>query len=80
MCIHTDENVLQLALCGGVDVCGGNLCSVLCVVSDVCVYLLCVCPSVLALVLLERMQVIVVPQLLEAQCRFRKGQSTVDQI
>ena len=34
----------------------------------------------LALVLLERMQVIEEPQLLEVQCGFRKGQSTVDQI
>ena len=36
--------------------------------------------KVLALVLLERMQVIVEPQLLEAQCGFRKGRSTVYQI
>ena len=34
----------------------------------------------LALVLLERIQVIVEPQLLEARCRFRKGWGTVDQI
>ena len=34
----------------------------------------------LALVLLERMQEIVEPPLLEAQCRFRKGRGTVDQI
>ena len=32
------------------------------------------------LVLLERMQEIVEPQLLEAQCGFRIGQGTVDQI
>ena len=36
--------------------------------------------KVLALVLLERMQVIVEPQLLEAQCGFIKVWSTVDQI
>ena len=42
--------------------------------------LLSVPGKVLALVLLERMQVIVEPQLLEAQCGFRKGRSTVDQI
>ena len=34
----------------------------------------------LALVLLERMQEIVEPQLLEAQCGFRKGRDAVDQI
>ena len=42
--------------------------------------LLSVPGKVLALVLLERMQVIVEPQLLEAQCGFKKGRSTVDQI
>ena len=42
--------------------------------------LLSVPGKVLALVLLERMQVIVEPQLLEAQCGFRKGRSTMDQI
>ena len=36
--------------------------------------------KVLALILLERMQVIVEPQLMEAQCGFRKGRSTADQI
>ena len=42
--------------------------------------LLSVPGKVLSLVLLERMQEIVEPQLLEAQCRFRKGRGTVDQI
>ena len=51
-----------------------------CVCVCVCVSLLSVPGKVLALVLLERMQVIVEPQLLEAQCGFRKGLSTVDQI
>ena len=34
----------------------------------------------LALVLLERMQELVEPQLMEEQCGFRKGQGTIDQI
>ena len=34
----------------------------------------------LALILLERLQTIIEPQLLEAQCGFPKGRGTVDQI
>ena len=34
----------------------------------------------LTLVLLERLQVVIEPQLLEAQCGFCKGHGTVDQI
>ena len=36
--------------------------------------------KVLVLILLERLQTIIEPQLLEAQCGFRKGHGTVDQI
>ena len=36
--------------------------------------------KVLTLVLLERLQVVIEPQLSEAQCGFRKGRGTVDQI
>ena len=36
--------------------------------------------KVLALILLERLQTIIEPQLLEAQCGFRKGRRIVDQI
>ena len=36
--------------------------------------------KVLALILLERLQAIIDPQLMEAQCGFRKGRGTVDQI
>ena len=32
------------------------------------------------MILLERLQTIIEPQLFEAQCGFRKGRSTVDQI
>ena len=44
------------------------------------VALLSVPGKVLALILLERLQAIIEPQLLEAQCGFRKGCSTVDQM
>ena len=44
------------------------------------VALLNVPSKVLALILLERLQAIIEPQLLEAQCGFRKGHGTVDQI
>ena len=44
------------------------------------VALLSVPGKVLALILLERLQTIIEPQLLEAQCSFRKGCSTVDQM
>ena len=44
------------------------------------VALLSVPGKVLALILLERLQTIIEPQLLEAQCGFRKGRGTVDQI
>ena len=36
--------------------------------------------KVLALILLERLQAIIDPQLMEAQCGFRRGRGTVDQI
>ena len=36
--------------------------------------------KVLALILLERLQEIIEPQLMEAQCGFRKGRAKVDQI
>ena len=36
--------------------------------------------KVLSLVLLDRLETIIVPQLMEAQCGFRKGRGTVDQI
>ena len=36
--------------------------------------------KVLSLVLLDRLKTIIDPQLMEAQCGFRKGRSTVDQI
>ena len=36
--------------------------------------------KVLALILLERLQPIIEPQLMDTQCGFRKGRSTVDQI
>ena len=36
--------------------------------------------KVLTLALLERMQIVIEPQLSEAQCGFRKGQGTVDQL
>ena len=36
--------------------------------------------KVLALILLEWLQAIIEPQLMDAQCGFRKGHSTVDQI
>ena len=42
--------------------------------------LLSVPGNVLVLVLLERMQELVEPQLLEGQCGFKKGQGTVEQI
>ena len=42
--------------------------------------LLSVPGKVLALILLERLQAIIDPQLMEAQCGFRKGRGTVDQI
>ena len=38
------------------------------------------CGKVLALILLERLQTIMEPQLLETQCGFRKECGTVDQI
>ena len=44
------------------------------------VALLSVPGKVLALTLLERLQTIIEPQLLEAQCGFWKGRGTVDQI
>ena len=44
------------------------------------VALLSVPGKVLALVLLERLQTIIKPQLLEAQCGFQRGCGTVDQI
>ena len=44
------------------------------------VALLSVPSKVLALILLERLQAIIEPKLLEAQCGFRKGHGTVDQI
>ena len=42
--------------------------------------LLSVPGKVLALILLDRLQVIIDPQLMEAQCGFRKGRGTVDQL
>ena len=42
--------------------------------------LLSVPGKVLTLILLERLQAIIEPQLLETQCGFRKGRGTVDQI
>ena len=36
--------------------------------------------KVLSLILLERLQAIIDPQLLESQCGFRKGRGTTDQI
>ena len=42
--------------------------------------LLSVPGKVLALILLERLQDIIEPRLMEAQCGFRKGHATVDQI
>ena len=36
--------------------------------------------KVLPLILLKRLQAITDPQLMEAQCRFRRGRGTVDQI
>ena len=36
--------------------------------------------KVLALTLLERLQIIIEPQLMDTQCGFRKGHNTVDQI
>ena len=42
--------------------------------------LLSVPGKVLALILLERLQTIIEPQLMEAQCGFQKGHGTVDQI
>ena len=42
--------------------------------------LLSVPGKVLTLILLQRLQAIIDPQLLEAQCGFRKGQDMVDQI
>ena len=42
--------------------------------------LLSVPGKVLTLILLQRLQVIIDPQLIEAQCGFRKGRGTVDQI
>ena len=36
--------------------------------------------TVLSLILLERLQTIIDPQLLDSQCGFRKGKGTVDQI
>ena len=36
--------------------------------------------KVLALVLLERLHTIIDPQLMEAQCRFRKGRGSVNQL
>ena len=36
--------------------------------------------KVLSLVLLDRLETIIDPQLMEAQCGFRKGRGTVDQI
>ena len=44
------------------------------------VALLSVPGKMLALILLERLQAIIEPQLLEAQCGFWKGCGTVDQI
>ena len=37
-------------------------------------------PHALSLILLERLQAIIDPQLLESQCGFRKGRGTTDQI
>ena len=42
--------------------------------------LLSVPGKVLALILLDRLQAILEPQLMEAQCGFRKGRGTVDQL
>ena len=42
--------------------------------------LLSVPGKVLALILLDRLQAIIEPQLMEAQCGFRKGRGTVDQL
>ena len=42
--------------------------------------LLSVPGKVLTLILLERLQAIINPQLMEAQCGFRKGRGTIDQI
>ena len=42
--------------------------------------LLSVPGKVLALILLDRLQTIIDPQLMEAQYRFRKGRGTVDQL
>ena len=36
--------------------------------------------KVLSLILLERLQTIIDPQLLDSQCGFRRGRGTVDQI
>ena len=36
--------------------------------------------KVLALILLDRLQTIIDPQLMDAQCGFRKGRRTVDQL
>ena len=44
------------------------------------VALLSVPDRMLALILLERLQTIIEPQLLEAQCGLQKGRGTVDQI
>ena len=44
------------------------------------VSLLSVPGKVLTLILLERLQAIIEPQLMEAQCGFREGRGTVDQI
>ena len=44
------------------------------------ILLLSVSGKVLALILLERLQEMIEPQLMEAQCGFRKGCGTVDQI
>ena len=42
--------------------------------------LLSVPGKVLSLILHNRLQAVIVPQLLEAQCGFRKGRGTTDQI
>ena len=63
---------------GSVCVCV-SVCACVCVCVCVCVCA-CVPSKVMSLVLLERLQSIIEPQLMEAQCGFRQGRSSVDQI
>ena len=44
------------------------------------IVLLSVPGKILSLILLDRLQAIIEPQLLESQCGFRKGRGTTDQI